>query len=344
MKFIKIFTVIIIVASIIGGLWGYNTYKEIYNSNVDFKSKEYRFLLIPTGSNFEDLSLILEEKNFVIDINSFRKVASLKSFDNVKSGRYKILNRMTNNALISMLRIGDQTAVNITFNNVRTIAQLAGKISKNLELDSLEVISFFEDKKVQNKYGFNSATFISMFIANTYQVFWDVSISQLTKRMATEYKQFWNKKRRTKAKELGMSQSEVSTLASIVQLESIKKDEQPKIAGVYMNRLKRGMPLQADPTVIFAVGDFSIKRVLKKHLNTNSPYNTYRHKGLPPGPIYLASPNTIDAVLNYKTHNYIYFCAKEDFSGYHSFASNYNQHINNARRYQRALNKMKIYK
>jgi len=344
MKFIKIFTIIIVVVSLIGGLWAYNTYKEIYNSNVDFKNKEYRYLLVPTGSNFNDLCLILEEKGFVVNINSFKKTANLKSFINVKPGRYKVLNKMTNNALISMLRIGDQSAINITFNNVRTIAQLAGKISRNLELDSVEVVKYFNDKEIQKKYGFNSSTFISMFIANTYQVFWNVSISQLTKRMAAEYKQFWNDNRIAKAKKIGMSQSEVSTLASIVQLESVKRDEQDKIAGVYMNRLRIGMPLQADPTVIFAVGDFTIKRVLKKHLETDSPYNTYKYRGLPPGPIYLASPNTIDAVLNYQTHNYIYFCAKEDFSGYHSFASSYNQHINNARRYQRALNKRKIYK
>ena len=344
MKFLKIIIIFLLISSAIGGLWAYKTYKEIYNSNVNLGNKEYQYLKIPTGSNFDDLCLILEKNKLVEDINSFRKVADLKSFSNVKSGRYKILNKMTNNALISKLRIGDQSPINITFNNVRTTAQLAGKISKNLELDSLEIINHFNAKEVQRKYGFNSATFISMFIANTYQVFWDISLTELTQRMATEYKQFWIKERREKAKNLGMSQSEVSTLASIVQLESLKKDEQPKIAGVYINRLKRGMLLQADPTVIYAVGDFSIKRVLKKHLKTNSPYNTYKYKGLPPGPIYLASPSAIDAVLNYKKHNYIYFCAKEDFSGYHSFASSYNQHINNARRYQRALNKRRIYK
>ena len=344
MKIIKLVATVIIIFSIGAGLWLYKTYQDISSANVNLNNKEFRYLLVPTGSNFEDLSNILEKDKFVVDIKSFRKVASLKSFEKVKSGRYKILNKMTNNALISMLRIGDQSPVNITFNNVRTIAQLAGKISKNLELDSLDIIKHFRSKKVQQKYGFNSATFISMFIANTYQVYWNISIEELTKRMATEYKRFWNKERISQAKKLGLSQSEVCTLASIVQLESLKKDEQAQIAGVYINRLKLGMPLQADPTVIFAVGDFSIKRVLKKHLEIDSPYNTYRRRGLPPGPIYLTSPSTIDAVLNYKKHKYIYFCAKEDFSGYHSFATSYRQHINNARRYQRALNKRKIYK
>ena len=344
MKILKIALLLLLVSAIAAGVWGYNTYTEIYNSNVDLKGEESLFLLIPTDSKFDDLIRILDEDKYLIDIESFKKIADLKSFSNVKSGRYKILNKMSNNALIGMLRIGDQTPVNITFNNVRTIPQLAGKISKNLELDSLQLVNHFTSTEIQKKFGFNSATFISMFIANTYQVFWDISIEDLSKRMATEYKNFWNKDRIAKAKKLGLSQSEVTTLASIVQLESLKRDEQPKIAGVYLNRLRIGMPLQADPTVIFAVGDFTIKRVLKKHLEINSPYNTYKNKGLPPGPIYLASPNTIDAVLNYKKHNYIYFCAKEDFSGYHSFATNYNQHINNARRYQRALNKRKIYK
>jgi len=344
MKKLKIALILLLIAIAAGGIWSYNTYREIYNSNVDFGTKEFKYLYIPTSSNFNNLIQILESKQLISDIESFKKVANLKSFSKIKSGRYKIMNHMSNNALIGMLRIGDQAPVNITFNNIRTLEQLAGRISRNLEIDSLELAQYILDSKTQKKYGFQKETFISMFIANTYQVFWDISKETLIKRMASEYKQFWNKERRAKARKLGMSQSEVSTLASIVQLESLKKDEQPKIAGVYINRLKRGMPLQADPTVIFATGDFSIKRVLKKHLEINSPYNTYVHKGLPPGPIYLASPSTIDAVLNYKKHNYIYFCAKEDFSGYHSFATNYNQHINNARRYQRALNQRKIYK
>lgn len=344
MKILKIALLLLLISGISAGIWGYDTYKKIYNSNVDFGEKEYRFLYIPTGSNFEDLTQIFKTKNFLIDNDAFERVAELKSFKNIKPGKYKVLNKMSNNALIGMLRIGDQTPVNITFNHIRTIDQLAGRISKNIELDSLDLHQFIKDPKTQKKYGFNSATFISMFIANTYQVFWDISKEEIIQRMATEYKKFWDKNRRWKAQKIKMSQSEVATLASIVQLESLKKDEQARIAGVYMNRLKTGMPLQADPTVIFATGDFSIKRVLNKHLNMNSPYNTYKNKGLPPGPIYLSSPHTIDAVLDYEKHSYIYFCAKEDFSGYHNFASSYRQHINNAKRYQRALNQRKIYK
>lgn len=344
MKILKILLFIVLLFAIAFSIWGYGIYKKIYNANVDLGDKEAKYLLIPTGSNYDDLISVLKDGDFLMDIESFKKVSYLKTFTKVKAGRYKVQNKMSNNALIGMLRIGDQAPVNITFNNVRTIEQLAGKISRNIEVDSLDLVKRLKSSKTQKKYGFNSNTFISMFIANTYQVFWDISMEALIKRMANEYKTFWTKSRKNKANKLGMSQSEVTTLASIVQLESLKRDEQPRVAGVYINRLRIGMPLQADPTVIFAVGDFSIKRVLNKHLEINSPYNTYKVKGLPPGPIYLASPSTIDAVLDYESHKYIYFCAKEDFSGYHSFATSYRQHINNAKRYQRALNKKRIYK
>lgn len=343
MRIFKILLAFLLLIILIAGIWGYNTYKEIYNSNVDLGHQEYTYLHIPTGSDFGDLSEILKKEDILIDLESFIKVAELKSFSNVKSGRYKVLNQMSNNALIGMLRIGDQSPVRITFNHIRNLPQLAGKVCKNIEVDSLDFVKTLLDPKTHQKYGFNKNTFISMFLANTYEVFWDISQEALLKRMATEYKRFWNRHRREKARRLGLSQSEVATLASIVQLESLKADEQPIIAGVYLNRLKKRMPLQADPTVIFAIGDFSIRRILKHQLKYNSPYNTYIHTGLPPGPIYLSSPATIDAVLDYKKHNYIYFCAKEDFSGYHNFATNYNQHLKNARKYQRALSRRKIY-
>ena len=342
-KTLKITALISIFILLAGGFWVYKTYEEIYAPNLNI-NKEADFLYIPTHSNFDDLVLQLQEKHLLKNIASFKKVADLKSFKNVKPGRYTIHNNMSNNALINMLRIGDQSPVHITFNHIRTLKQLAGKVSINLECDSVSLVKKLYNSKVQKKYGFNSYTFISMFIANTYELYWNTSADDFIKRMATEYKKFWNKKRKAKAQNLGLSQSEITTLASIVELESLKNDEKPRIAGVYLNRLKKGMLLQADPTVIFAVGDFSIKRVLKKYLNINSPYNTYKYTGLPPGPIYLPSISSIDAVLNYEHHSYIYFCAKEDFSGYHNFAKSYFQHINNARKYQRALNKRKIYK
>ncbi len=343
MKVIKIILAIIVILAIAAGIWGYGTYKDIYGVNVDLEGKEYDYLYLPTGSDFEQLISILETNHFLKDVDTFKKVAYLKSFSKVKPGKYKILNRMSNNALIGMLRIGDQSPVNITFNHIRTLPQLAGKLSQHIEVDSLTMVGVLLNPEIHKKYGFNQYTFISMFLSNTYEVFWNVSPEALVQRMASEYKSFWNKRRRTKAKQLGLSQSEVATLASIVQLESLKADEQPAIAGVYLNRLKKRMPLQADPTVIYAIGDFSIRRVLKHQLKYPSPYNTYIHTGLPPGPIYISSPSTIDAVLNYEKHNYIYFCAKEDFSGYHNFAKNYRQHLKNARKYQRALSRRKIY-
>jgi UPF0755 protein len=195
-----------------------------------------------------------------------------------------------------------------------------------------------------SKYGFNEQTIMTMFIPNTYEFYWNTSADEFFERMADEYKKFWTDERKQKAKNIGLSQSEVSILASIVELETQKKDERPTVAGVYINRLKKKMLLQADPTVVFALGDFTINRVLKIHLETDSPYNTYKYSGLPPGPIYLPSISSIDAVLNFENHDYIYFCAKEDFSGYHNFAKTLAQHNENARKFQQALNKRKIWK
>jgi UPF0755 protein len=190
---------------------------------------------------------------------------------------------------------------------------------------------------MHNEYGFNKDNIICMFIPNTYEVYYTISADQLIERMYDEYQNFWNEERKQKANELGLSPIEVSILASIVQAESIKRDEAPIIAGLYLNRLKQGIPLQADPTLVFAVGDFTIKRVLNEHKEVESPYNTYKNKGLPPGPINMPEIATIDAVLNYKPSNYLYMCAKEDFSGYHNFTASYNEHLKNARRYQAAL-------
>jgi UPF0755 protein len=198
------------------------------------------------------------------------------------------------------------------------------------------------NKDFLSDYGFSPFTVFSMFIPNTYEFYWNTSAEQFFKRMNKEYEKFWNKNRETKAKEIGLTKFKVVILASIVEQETQRVDESPIVAGVYMNRLKKGMRLQADPTVIYAVGDFSIKRLFKRHLDYDSPYNTYLYKGLPPGPISLPSISSVDGVLNYEKHNYIFFCAKEDFSGYHNFASTFSQHSIYARNYQRALNNRRI--
>ena len=239
---------------------------------------------------------------------------------------------------------GETVPVKVTFNNVRTKADLASKISKNLECDSLEVISLINNPEFVAKYGFNETTILTLFLPNTYQFNWATTAEEAVQRMAKEYKKFWTAERKEKARKLNLSQSEIAILASIVQAEqTVHADERPKVAGLYINRLRIGMALQSDPTLVYGLGDFSIRRVLNKHKDIDSPYNTYRHKGLPPGPINLPNIKSLDAVLNYESHNYLYMCAKEDFTGYHNFAKNYNQHLIYARKYQKELNRRKIY-
>jgi UPF0755 protein len=245
--------------------------------------------------------------------------------------------------LVRLLRSGNQTPVKVTFNNVRTKEDLAEKITRNLEINENQFMKFVMDSVYIRKFGFEEETIISMFIPNTYEVWWNTSPENLFDRMYREYENFWTEARKEKARNLGLNQVEVSTLASIVQAETQKSDERARVAGVYMNRLRIRMPLQADPTLVFAIGDFSIKRVLNVHKEIESPYNTYKYAGLPPGPINLPEISALDAVLNYEDHQYLYFCAKDDFSGYHAFATNLTDHMNNARRYQNALNKAKIY-
>ncbi len=342
---IKIIISFIVISLIITAFTFYNYYQKVYNPNVNLNKKQSVYFFIPTGSDLNDVINLLYSENYIIDRASFEWVAEKKNYgSHINPGRYLIKNGISNNELINLLRSGKQDPVKVTFNTIRNIEQLAGKVTKNLECDSVEVITFLTDKEFISKYGFNSTTIITMFIPNTYEFYWNTSAEQFIIRMSDEYKNFWTNERKNKANKLGLSQSETSTLASIVQEETIKNDEKPTVAGVYINRLKKNMPLQADPTIKFALGDFTIRRVLKKHLKIDSPYNTYKYTGLPPGPICLPSISSIDAVLNYEDHNYIFFCAKEDFSGYHNFAKTLSQHNINARRYQQELNKRKIMK
>jgi UPF0755 protein len=246
--------------------------------------------------------------------------------------------------LINHLRAGNgRLDAKISFNNVRTLKDLAGEMSEGILLSEDEIYSWLTNKDSIARYGFNQYTIVSMFIPNTYYVNFDISVSDLMARMAKEYKAFWNDERKAKLKEIGLSQSEATTLASIVFTETNSKKDMPTIAGVYMNRINAGWPLQADPTLIFALNDYSIKRVLNKHKKVDSPYNTYKYAGLPPGPINIPPTRYIDAVLNYEKHDYYYFVAKEDFSGDSYFAKNLVQHMIYARRYQKALNDRKIY-
>ncbi len=297
-----------------------------------------RLFIVKSGATFRQVQEDLGRGRFVNDMVSFSFLARLYDYDkSIKPGRYHLSRNMTNLQAIMLLRSGTQEPVNVTFTNVRLVSDLGERITKNLAITPEQFYSGLNEFIATNREGFNEDNVLCMFIPNTYEVYYDVTPSELIQRMNSEYKIFWNADRKRKADSIGLSPIEVSILASIVQAETVKPDEAPMIAGLYLNRLKKNIALQADPTLVFAVGDFTLKRVLNEHKEVNSPYNTYKHVGLTPGPINMPQIETIDAVLSAKNHSFIYMCAKEDFSGYHNFTASFNEHINNAKRYQRAL-------
>jgi UPF0755 protein len=321
---------------------GINYYLKYFRPNV---TGNQDYLYIPTGSDFKDVFSIIAAENLVKDTISFLNAAQNMDYPvKVKAGRYRLTKDMSNRSLINMLKAGNQEPVKISFQNVRLKHTLAGMISKKIESDSASISQLLDSTTFIGKYGFNTENVYTMFIPNSYEIYWNSNPEKFFIRMHTEYLKFWNADRKAKASLINLSQPEVSILASIVDSEALNDSEMPRIAGLYMNRLQKGMRLEADPTVIFAANDFTIRRVLHKHLRIISPYNTYLNKGLPPGPITMPSINAIDAVLNYEKHDFIYMCAKEDFSGYHNYASNLTQHLQNARKFQEALNKRNIKK
>ncbi|MEO9967301.1 MAG: endolytic transglycosylase MltG [Reichenbachiella sp.] len=324
--------------------FGFYFWQMVYSPNF-LVEQDPKPLMIKTGSTFKDVQNTLYDRRYVNDLVSFSFLSKMMDYDElVKPGLYLIEPGMTNMQVIRMLRAGDQTEVNVTFNNARLLSDLPEKLTRNLEMTELQLAEWLLNDSIQSAYGFDSLSFIGMFIPNTYKMFWNIKPEDLLNRLKKEHDKFWTDERLQKAEQLGLTTNEVSVLASIVQAETIKSDERPIVAGVYLNRLKRGYPLQADPTLVFAAQDFAIKRVLNKHKQIDSPYNTYKYQGLPPGPINMPSITSIDAVLNYTEHKYLYFCAKEDFSGYHNFARNLIDHNRNAEKYQRALNKAGLYR
>jgi UPF0755 protein len=338
-KYIIPFAILICIAAI---LIASVTYKKIYKPNINGHSI---YLYIPTGSDYSAIIQILEKDSILKDINSFKWLAEKKNYPNhVYPGRYRLDSLMNNNDLIDKLRSGFQDPVKVVFNSIRTREQLAGKISKQIEPDSLNILKLMYNDSLIAEYGLIQETFTCIFLPNTYEFWWNTSAEKFISRMYREYQTFWNDERNGKAAILNLTPEEVTTLASIVDEETYYSKEMPSVAGVYINRLRIRMHLQADPTLKFALGDFSIKRVLNVHKQIDSPYNTYKRYGLPPGPISIPSVSAIDAVLNYESHSYLYFCAKPDFSGYHNFAKTLSQHNINARNYQRALNKERIWK
>jgi UPF0755 protein len=304
-----------------------------------------KVLYIPTGSSYEQVLDTLYKNLDIKNRKLLEWVAVKKNYPvRIKPGRYIIDSDMSYTGLINMLRSGRQKPVKITFNNVRTLNQLAGKIGKQIEADSSRLINFLLDDANYNSDGFNKENIIDIFIPDTYELYWNTDARGLYTRMLKEYYSFWDEERLSKAKAKGLNPKEVAILASIIDDEVVKPDEKPRIAGVYLNRLKRGMPLQACPTIKFALNDFTITRVLNKYLTVNSPYNTYIHNGFPPGPIGCPSIQGIDAVLNAQEHEFIFFAAKADFSGYHNFSRTLSEHNRYAAMYQKELDRRRIFK
>ena len=329
---------ILLVIAILAGYWLYN---RAVKPNVTTPDQKDFSLYIPTGADFAQVKDSLYAHNLIHDYSAFEWIADKKDYpDHVKPGRYILKNGMSNNQLVNMLRGGLQTPVKVTFNNMRDVKMLAGRIGAQIEADSLSIASYLDNPQTLEQLGFNAQTLPAMFLPNTYEFYWNTSAEKYVERMKAEYDKYWTEERLNLAKSVGLSPVQVSILASIVNKETNKTDEMARIAGVYLNRLRSGWLLQADPTLVFAVGDFELKRVLNIHKEVESPYNTYKYAGLPPGPICIPSLESINAVLHAEKHNYYYFCAKEDFSGYHNFAKTLTEHNRNAQRYQKALNNL----
>ncbi|MDX9882443.1 MAG: endolytic transglycosylase MltG [Prolixibacteraceae bacterium] len=337
----KAIIIIVAIAFVITGIRGYQLFRYVFDINV----KTPGSIIIPGEAGFDQVLDSLKKHDVLFNYKAFKWVSKRKQYrDSIKPGKYLLTTGMTTNQIVNMLRSGNQQPVVVTFNNIRNFNQLAAAVAKYIEPDSLALLQKFNDTIVCSTYGFTRQTFAGMFIPNSYEFYWTTTPDQFVDRMATEYKRFWNDNRKEKAAAHNLTPVQVATLASIVQEETAKNEEKPVVAGLYLNRLKKGMLLQADPTIKFAVGDFSIRRVLHEHLLVESPYNTYKHAGLPPGPISFPEISSIEAVLNAEKHNYLYMCAKEDFSGYHNFATTLSGHNQNAWKYQAALNQHKIWK
>lgn len=312
-------------------------YQVFFISNV-LLDKEDRLFEVKSGTTYRDLQQRMVKEGFVNDLVSFSFVARLKGLDKkIKPGRYLLKKNMTNPQAVNAILSGRSEAVKITFSHARIMPDLADKITVNIGVTTNEFSEAINRFLATNQEGFTEQNIIAMFIPNTYEVYFNILPEDLVARFNKEYHDFWTIERLDKARALGLTPIEVSTLASIVQAEISKTEEAPRVAGLYLNRLKKDIALQADPTLVFAAGDFTIKRVLNEHKEIESPYNTYKYRGLPPGPINMPYISSIEAVLNYEKHNYYYMCAKEDFSGYHNFANSLQEHQRNASRYQRAL-------
>lgn len=315
-------------------------YKVKNFTSLDGQSHSY---YIYPNSTLDSVMTLIKSDYKPLSIGSWQWQSQFQDLRLPQAGYYVMPSRMSNQRLINDLKYGRQTPIRLTFrNNIRTNAQLSVRLASQLLLDSASIASRLDSAAYMRQFGLNPNTAISLFLPDTYEVYWTTTPDKLFERMEKEYKRFWTEERLQKAKSLQMTPTEVTTLASIVESETNKTQEYPIIASLYINRLRIGMPLQACPTAIYANGDFSLKRVLKKHVEIDSPYNTYKNKGLPPGPIRCARALTIDSVLNAPKTDYLYMCANPDFSGTHIFSETYAKHAATAHRYQQELNRRHI--
>jgi UPF0755 protein len=343
----KILTAIALVGLVVAAFFAYYVYEAMFKPNTAFNN-ETAYVYIPTNSTYEDVRNQLEP--LLIDIETFDALADRKKYvGNIKAGKYAINKGMNNNDIINSIR-SNNVPIRLSFNNQETLEKLAGRVANQIEADSLSLLNAMKDQTFLKDKGFTNATALGMYLPNSYEFFWNTSAEQFRSRMLIEYNRFWTDSRNEKAKSIGLSRDKVIALASIVYEESKQAAEQPRIAGVYINRLRIGMPLQADPTLKFAAyqlpqyKDTVIKRVLNIHKDIESPYNTYKNLGLPPGLIAMPDISAIDAVLNYEKHQYLYFAADAKRFGFHKFAKTLSQHNVNAREYQRYLSSQGINK
>lgn len=333
----------ILLFALISAMFSYYAWQIVKTPNFNVKEGEKFELLIPKNATFQTMMDSLDKYKVVNDQLSFKFLAKLVGVQaKVRPGRYVINSESGNWELLRKVRNGRQDAIKVVVNTWRLKEDIAGKLSDFLPFDSVYIYKRLDSLDYVSALGFNKETIPNIFVPNTYEVFWTSDFDSFMQKMKKQHDKLWTLARKQKAQNLHMTEDQVGVLASIVEGESKKPDEQSRIAGVYWNRLQKNMPLQADPTVVFAWKDFTIKRVTGKYTNINSPYNTYKNTGLPPGPISIPNPEVIDKVLNLEKHNYLYFCAKEDFSGYHSFAVDYTEHLKNAAAYQKALDQNHI--
>lgn len=329
---------LVLFVGIAGGVYLYQSLFAPCTTNA-----QTSYLYIDRDDNVDSVYVKLKEVGQIKQMTGYNLLTKYQHFgDNLHTGCYEITHGKRMIDLYRQLSRGQQSPVRLTVPSTRTVGQLIKTLDRQLMIDSTEISKQLFENDFYKSIGFNELTIPAFFIPNTYEVYWNLSAESLLKRLKQEYDRYWNEQRRQKAQVQGLTPQQVAVLASIVDEETAKNDEKPIVAGLYLNRLHRGMLLQADPTVKFALNDPTIKRILFSHLEVDSPYNTYKYEGLPPGPIRVASLQALESVLNPTRHNYLYMCAKEDFSGYHNFAVTNAQHAANARRYQQALNQRGI--